>query len=255
MTKRRCVPDKAAQPAPTAPEGPELAAIDEARKRIANRRPRFTTSLDVDANGGVANVGPGHSDRDGWLARLDDVFGSNGRTFAISQLHHILNAARGANGYDRNKVNALLAAIEGARPADEVQAMLAVQLAVTHEMAMQAVHRAMRVDQIPQYDSAAGMAVKLMRTFTAQVEALAKLQRGGEQTVRVVHVHSGGQAVVGTVVAGNSAETVTRGGVPDETDHQPHAKGQLPASAAAPMPPLRSENPCRDPVPITLCAR
>jgi hypothetical protein len=99
------------------------------------------------------------------------------------------------------------------------------------------------------------MAVKLMRTCTAQVQALAKLQRGGEQTVRVVHVHSGGRAVVGTVVAGNSAETVTRGGVPDETDHQPHAKGELSASAAAPLPPLRSEDPGRQPVPITLGAR
>jgi hypothetical protein len=45
------------------------------------------------------------------------------------------------------------------------------------------------------------MATKMMRTYITQVEALNKLRRGGEQTVRVehVHVHPGGQAIVGNV--------------------------------------------------------
>ena len=43
--------------------------------------------------------------------------------------------------------------------------------------------------------------MKLLRTFTVQIEALAKLKRGGEQTVRVEHVHvyPGGQAIVGAI--------------------------------------------------------
>ena len=70
-------------------------------------------------------------------------------------------------------------------------------------------------------DSCGGLAVKLLRTYTAQAEALAKLRRGGEQTVRVehVHVHAGGQAVVGNV---NQRET---GGL-NESSGQPHAAGQ-----------------------------
>src|SRR3712207_9415284 len=42
------------------------------------------------------------------------------------------------------------------------------------------------------------------RTFVQQVETLAKLRRGGEQKVTVehVHVHAGGQAVVGAVTSG-----------------------------------------------------
>lgn len=257
MTAKQKAPT-GAQPQPlAAPEPSERAAIAEARKRLAGRRPRFSTNLEVDESGGVANIGPEHSDRDGWLARLEDLFGSNGRSFAISQLHNVLKVAQSAKGYDRAKVNALLAAIEGAAPTNEVQAMLAVQMAVTHEMAMQAVHRAMRVDQIPQYDAAGGMAVKLMRTFAMQVEALAKLQRGGEQIVKVVHVHPGGQAVVGTVVTGGSPETVTtvtRGGAAHESYDQPHAKGELPATALAPMRTLRSEDPSREPVPVARSA-
>src|SRR6266496_6049494 len=81
--------------------------------------------------------------------------------------------------------------------------MLVGQMAVTHAFALQLMGRAKRVEEIPQFDSAGNMAVKLLRTFTAQVEALAKLRRGGEQTVRVEHVHvyRGGQAVVGNVTA------------------------------------------------------
>ena len=47
------------------------------------------------------------------------------------------------------------------------------------------------------------MANKFMRTFTSQVEALAKLRRGGEQIVKHVYVQEGGQAVIaGTVNTG-----------------------------------------------------
>ena len=50
-----------------------------------------------------------------------------------------------------------------------------------------------------------------------QIEALAKLKRGGEQTVRVEHVHvyPGGQAIVGAV----SNRKVEGGGV-DENGNQ-----------------------------------
>ena len=46
-----------------------------------------------------------------------------------------------------------------------------------------------------------GMATKFHRTFVAQIEALQKLRGKGGQHVRVehVHVHSGGQALVGNV--------------------------------------------------------
>jgi len=46
-----------------------------------------------------------------------------------------------------------------------------------------------------------GLATKFHRTFVAQIEALQKLRGKGGQHVRVehVHVHSGGQAVVGYV--------------------------------------------------------
>ena len=47
----------------------------------------------------------------------------------------------------------------------------------------------------------ANLAIKFQRTFTAQIEALQKLRGKGGQQVRVehVHIHKGGQAIVGNV--------------------------------------------------------
>jgi integrase len=81
-----------------------------------------------------------------------------------------------------------------------------------------------------------------------QAESLAKLQRGGEQIVKVVHVHPGGQAIVGNVVSGDSggANTPGGGGVIHENGNQPHAKADLPAPSLAPMSQVRREDPSRD---------
>ena len=108
---------------------------------------------------------------------MEDTFGTHGRAFATSQLNCILMACQDKAGkIDASAVNAMLAAVEGTRPTNETQAMLAVQMAVTHAIAMAVLRRAQRVDQIQQVDSAGNLAVKLLRTFTMQAEALAKLQ-------------------------------------------------------------------------------
>ena len=51
-------------------------------------------------------------------------------------------------------------------------------------------------------------ATKMLRTFTAQIEALKKYRTGGQQkmTVEHVHVNEGGQAIVGTVIQGGGGK-------------------------------------------------
>jgi hypothetical protein len=46
--------------------------------------------------------------------------------------------------------------------------------------------RAKRADRMPILQESGSLAVKLLRTYTAQVEALARLRRGGEQRVRSI---------------------------------------------------------------------
>jgi len=50
-------------------------------------------------------------------------------------------------------------------------------------------------------NSYGNLANKLLRTYTAQVEALSRYRGKGQQTVRVEHVtvQAGGQAIVGAV--------------------------------------------------------
>src|SRR3712207_4558513 len=79
--------------------------------------------------------------------------------------------------------------------------MLAVQMAATHEAAMSMLDITRGNGTVPAIQAAGGLAVKLLRTYTTQMEALAKIRRGGEQKVIVEHVQvmSGGQAIVGNV--------------------------------------------------------
>jgi hypothetical protein len=95
----------------------------------------------------------------------------------------------------------VLAAIDGIRPTDEIEAMLAVQMVATHETAMEMLSRAKQAESTSRFQEYGSLAVKLLRTYTAQVEAIARLRRSGEQRVIVQHVNvnEGGQAIVGAV--------------------------------------------------------
>ena len=107
----------------------------------------------------------------------------------------------------------MLSVVKGVEPKDQVEAMLAAQMAVVHMATMTFAHRLAHVDNIPQQDSAERAFNKLARTFAAQVEALKRYRTGGEQRVTVehVHVHSGGQAIVGTVESPTPVNSSTYG--------------------------------------------
>lgn len=233
----------------SAPSAAEQEAIRTAQSNVDARQPRLRVRVNTRKDGTVELLGGDHNDHTGWLARLEDAFGTRGTAFAVAQLNSLISASKLSDGsIDPTRLNAMLAIVEGAKPANEVQALLAVQMAATHAAAQTVLARALRVDQIPQFDSAAGIAVKLLRTFTLQAETLAKLQRGGEQVVKVVHVHPGGQAIVGDVVAGKSANG---GGGSLENFGQPHAKGELPAPRAEAMPQVWSKDSDRETLPLT----
>jgi hypothetical protein len=65
-------------------------------------------------------------------------------------------------------MNELLAAIDGAEPKDEIEAMLVSQMAVTHSLAVEFLGRAKRAEHIPQLEVSANFAVKLLRTYTVE---------------------------------------------------------------------------------------
>jgi hypothetical protein len=231
------------------PDRREIDAMLRAHSRMRDSHPRISAKISKSKDSRIVEVGPAHDDTRGWLIRLCNMFGTNQDDVALSELNKLIHALN-ANGGEVNNgsLNAALAAIDGAHPQNEIEAMLLSEMAVTHALAMELIGRAKRAEHLPQFESAGNMAVKLMRTYTAQVEALTKLQRGGEQTVRVehVHVHSGGQAVVGNVTHQQRPE----GGGGQENAGQPHAAEDPGAIAFAPSAPMRSPDPERDAVPI-----
>jgi hypothetical protein len=105
---------------------------------------------------------------------------------------------------DEDGLNFMLSVVKGIEPRDQVEAMLAAQMAATHNATMTFARRLNHVENIPQQDSAERAFNKLARTFAAQLEALKRYRSDGEQTVRVEHVtvNEGGQAIVGNVSHG-----------------------------------------------------
>ena len=87
--------------------------------------------------------------------------------------------------------------------------MLAAHMAVTNIALLELVARTRGAIEghpyegkgIKRLDVLGNLTNKFMRTYTMQVEALARKRRKGEQSIRVEHVHvyAGGQAIVGNV--------------------------------------------------------
>jgi hypothetical protein len=158
-----------------------------------------------------------------YMFRKCDAFGTTSGDFANHSIHWLAVAAcqRGKDRTAQQELNAALAVVDGVRPENEIEAMLAMQMYAAHEAAMEMMVQAKQASTMEATQNWSAMATKMMRTFVAQTEALAKLRRRGEQTVRVEHVHvyPGGQAIVGNVThPGGGGGTQQKLGQPHATD-------------------------------------
>jgi hypothetical protein len=120
--------------------------------------------------------------------------------------------------------------------------MMAAQLIASHSAAMECYRRAMIGEQTfeGRRDNL-NQANKLSRSFSILLDALNRHRGKGQQKVTVehVHVHAGGQAMVGAIATPG-------GGDRERSEEQPHAK----QVAHAPEPAMRSADPQREPLPI-----
>jgi hypothetical protein len=99
------------------------------------------------------------------------------------------------------------------KPSNIVEAQLVGQMVATHECAMKAMERAMDRQQSSEaIDMNIKRAARMMQLHLGQIEVWQRLKgRAAQQRVTVehVHVHPGGQAIVGTV---NTNKTERREG-------------------------------------------
>jgi hypothetical protein len=159
------------------------------RKPAAETKPTTVVANDPDdLKGSLKDIGGSQSDH--WNNLLAN------QTIQTLWLKHSDQATR-----DR-QYSATVAALVGIGPKDELEGMMAAQLVAAHNAAMECYRRAMigeqtfegRRDNLSQ-------ANKLSRTYATLLEALNRHRGKGQQKVTVehVHVHSGGQAVVGVI--------------------------------------------------------
>jgi hypothetical protein len=200
--KRPTAAKKQTEKAVTKPYEPtqqELAAAEAFLGRRKDKRP--APWMKVSNTAKAATLSLDHEDQQLGLTLLMGATGTTSASFLDGLLRQLANAASQGQQVSEDDLNFMLSVVKGTEPEDEVESMLAAQMAAVHMATMSFARRLTHVETLAQQDSAERAFNKLARTFAAQVEALKKYRTGGEQKVTVehVHVHQGGQAIVGTV--------------------------------------------------------
>lgn len=119
------------------------------------------------------------------------------------------------------QLSATVAALKGIAPMDELEGMMAAQLIAAHNASMECYRRAMIGEQTFEgRRENLNQANKLSRTWATLLDALNKHRGKGQQKVTVehVHVHAGGQAVVGTIERPGGGSEQNRGTIPCKAD-------------------------------------
>jgi hypothetical protein len=137
----------------------------------------------------------------------------------ITQVYDILWTPESLSDDEKlARIRSAISLLQGIRPADETEGMLAVQMVATHHAAMECLRRAMIVEQtFAGRDQNLKHATKLLAIYSRQIEVLDKHRGKGQQKVTVEHVHvaAGGQAVVGHIETGKTAGDKRTGAEPE----------------------------------------
>ncbi len=102
---------------------------------------------------------------------------------------------------NERELNFMISVVKGIQPRDQLETMLAAQMAAVHSLTMNMAFRLKGIFTLPQLDSMERAMNKFARTFAGHLEALKRYRSTGEQKVTVEHVtvNEGGQAIVGNV--------------------------------------------------------
>ena len=186
---------------PTKPYQP--TAEDKAAVRAYYSRKK-TPLLEMTERAGQLTVGYDHPDQLAGQMLIMQSLATTDVAFFDGILTQVVNAGTQNKVHDGKGPNFMVSVMKGIAPQDQIETMLAAQMAAVHMASMTFARRLAHVDNLPQQDSASNAFNKLTRTFAVQMEALKRYRTGGEQRMTVQHVtvNDGGQAIVGTVSAG-----------------------------------------------------
>jgi hypothetical protein len=193
------------------PTDREKAALDRyvARAAAEPASPRIKVT-----KGEKPAIEPDHPDAMLGYMLLMEALGTVSTDFVCGLLSQLANAGSPGRDINENGMNFMLAVIKGIKPKDQLEAMLAAQMAAIHLATLTFARRLAHVENIPQQDSAERALNKLARTYATQMETLKRYRTGGEQKVTVQHVSvsEGGQAIVGNVTQAGRETTPKKPG-------------------------------------------
>lgn len=137
-----------------------------------------------------------------WSAKLGQALGAASVPVALRQLGQMakVHGATVEHSVGSLNLNADIAAVAGIGPRDQIESMLAVQMVALHNFAMRSLALATHPEQKMDWQAlCANQAIRLLRSYREHLEALMRYRGKGQQhvTVEHVHVHQGGQAIVG----------------------------------------------------------
>lgn len=198
------------------PTASELTGIESYEKRLAKRKPSPRLKLKM-LNDNKGNLIFDHPNPAVAEKLFKESLATVDNDLVFGLVNQVAKTTSLDNQPDESGINMTLSMIRAIQPRDELETMLATQMAAIHNATMDFAKRLTTVDNLAQQDSASNALNKLARTFTIQIEALKRYRSTGEQKMTVQHVtvNDGGQAVIGDV---------SRGEANKKSEDKPHAK-------------------------------
>jgi hypothetical protein len=130
------------------------------------------------------------------MERLVEAFGTEDRDSVNGLAQQLIFVGARLN---LDALSFMIAVIKGIRPNDQIEAMLAAQMAATHVTMMAFTRRLAHAEDLPHQDSAERTLNKLARTFTTQMQVLKRYRTADEQKVTVQRVSV--KAIVGNNIS------------------------------------------------------
>jgi hypothetical protein len=184
--------------------------------------------------------------------RMMNTLGTTSVDLADRLVSQILNATHlqpSSEPISENTLNAALGAVAGIAPRDEAEAMMAAQMVGVHWIAMDLLRQVGVTDNRILFNDAGNMVVKLLRTYTAQLEALKRYRSAGEQRVVVQHQHVNVTADQAAVQVNGTPPAPREEGVVSKPEERAHAQADPACLAYAPEPTMPCPDPARDAMP------
>jgi hypothetical protein len=148
----------------------------EAVKKVVTARMEGVPRLHVSKSEKGLSITTEHRDDFAGKSLLMEAIATTDVDFLAGFVNQLAEASGGE--VDEQQLNFMLAVVKGIKPRDQMEAMLAAQMAAVHTATMKFSRNLAEAELVEHRDSAERTLNKLMRTFVTQMEALKALPDG-----------------------------------------------------------------------------